>query len=205
MKPYYNTMEHLEISDYGLTLTIPIFKKITFMNVYGTRIYNRGYGTFTTKDQKAILEHWITDAINELKIRHCQFVFEKHEQGHLHAHLYLKDTFEDEIDRFIFLFYEKVGIKDKRKYFKISDRRVLNNSTEWLDYMYKNPILPNHEMLDGHLKALDGIKIEYNDNIRLENNDLETDFLKNFTPADTYLTNAYLFKGKLKNKHIVEL
>jgi len=66
------------------------------------------------------------------------WVYERHQQGHLHVHGIVYDTCSQHMIDIQQQFYIYVGIKSPTKYNKISDIRLLNNVKQWLDYINKH-------------------------------------------------------------------
>lgn len=127
----------MNLISYSFTFTIPAFKKV-YWN--GKR---RAYGSLSPSQQFHFLEDIMTKIINPLYYKFIDWIYEKHEDGRLHIHGFVKC--DEEHDDKIFLlrdtFYsynEKINIK-MSSYLKISDiQRTYADINYWLEYMNKN-------------------------------------------------------------------
>lgn len=185
-------------TNFGFTFTIPPFKKILYKNPCETRKYYRSYKTLSQADQKRYLEWIMFDTFTKYH-NDIFYIFEQHEDKRLHIHGYIKDICEQEMIELQCKFYNLVGIRDIRKYSKISDIRELNNIDNWIGYLIKNPIYPTGIENELFSKYCDYgiVKIETRADI---------DYCGQVnTPERKYAQSPdYLF-GKNKYKYIVDI
>lgn len=187
--------------DFGLSLTIPAYKKVYYKSERTGTFYQRAYNSIKTSDQKKFLEHILIDIASSLNIDNIKWVFEPHKDCRLHIHLIIYNTHDIECQRFIEQFYNNNFIKIK-KFTSLFDCRLLNNVEQWLNYMFKEiHIWSSFDSETTHIKNLDnGVKIETN------KYKPHQDILKPLISQleSPILGDEYNF-GKLKNKYIVNL
>lgn len=125
------------MSNFGLTIQIPAFKKVKIGETY------KAYKTFMAFQQKAYITELLQDSIDLYKPPLLEYLifFEEHADKRIHAHIYMKQIDITDMKRLQEYFCNTMGIKKEKQMNEIFhyDTLLTTRSCErWLEYCKKN-------------------------------------------------------------------
>jgi len=190
-------MELQIASEWGITLTIPPFKKVNYKSQRKGHLYFKAYKLLNAYEQKLYLEKQLNSCIEHFFITKYKWVFEPHQDNRLHVHLHISGECDQIITEFVKYFYTLVGIKSPKNYLPLSDVKELNDVSQWVEYMNKQVPSTLEEQKLTTLNLDNGIiKI---DNLAEYWNSLDTKPESDESPQDYYRF------GKINKKYIIDL